>query len=133
MSVPSFDWLRSQLNRPFTLTLPDGYMVGELVSVELSTAMNARYQCYIVEFALPVGLNAPQATYEIRPYTAAVEPTLEAAVGISPNKNAVSNDLCWQVLLTPGAPDELGRGQSGRFSNAKFSIAGLGLELVEKG
>lgn len=63
MSVPSLDRLRADLGQTYWLAGPwDGPLPAELKKVRERVAMNARYQCYSADLALPQGVRLPQVT-----------------------------------------------------------------------
>jgi hypothetical protein len=87
MSVPTLERLRADLGQTYWLAAPTGERIaGEVRAAHAGTPMNERYCCYSAQFALPRGMQLPQALY-------AVEAGADA----------------WQLLLVP-----VGAGADGR-------------------
>jgi hypothetical protein len=67
MSVPSLDRLRADLGQHYWLTTPSGERIaGEVRAAQPGVPMNQRYCCYSAQFALPPGVQLPQAVYPVQ-------------------------------------------------------------------
>ncbi len=86
-SMPSYARLQARMNTTFAVRNAEGFGVEvEMTDVYEGIAMNARYQCYSAQFALPLGLQLPQAVYAVH-----------------------DGQDEWPLLLTPVMPGEDGR------------------------
>lgn len=85
--MPSFARLQTRLHTTFAVRNAEGFGAEvEMIDVYEGIAMNARYQCYSAQFALPLGLQLPQAVYAVH-----------------------DGQDEWPLLLTPVMPGEDGR------------------------
>lgn len=89
MSVPAFERLRADLGRHYGLAAPSGErFAAELHTAAAGVPMSPDYCCYAARFALPPGVQLPQALYMY---------TVHAGAD------------AWSLLLTPVGPCSDGR------------------------
>lgn len=82
MSMPTLLRLQAGAASPFWLTAPGGERwAARLHAAMPGIPMNAHHCCYLAQFALPLGVHAPQALYRVQ-----------------------SEDDAWDLLLTPLRP-----------------------------
>lgn len=87
MNLPSLERLRDEIGQTYWLTAPTGVRIaGELRGARAGVPMNERYCCYSAHFALPPGVQLPQALYTVQ-----------------------CGDESWSLLLVPVGPGADGR------------------------
>ena len=86
--MPSYEYFAQATGRPFRLQVELEQIVDiELQQVDRRVPMNARYECFSLQFLLPQGLALPQALYRL----------------------SGPDGATWELLLTPVRPDADGR------------------------